>query len=141
MEQQISENVKDSLDKALLNIIEGVTKGVDASVDFLSQEIPEVINQLLYWNLFESTFKAIAGICMMIIAGMLARPSIWRKPDTVLYDFGENFVTLRGGISVIAIVFFSICGWFTTLGNILVPFKIWIAPKVWLIEYAAQLSK
>lgn len=123
-----------TLQDSLVSIIQQVQSGVSAGVSFLSAEIPDVIRQLLLWKMVEAIVTVIVCVAALIAFGFAVRASL--KHDSKNYWSDSIFpVSMFGGLfialpSVIGIY----CMGLTAL-------QIWIAPKVWLIEYAASLVK
>lgn len=123
------------LEGALVDIIQQVSGGVKQGVDFLQAEIPDVVRQLLLWQLAKSLIIAtVALIALCTVVYGAALTFIWsRDVDKDMFGFALYcifIVGFVGGGSVVALVIYG----FNAL-------KIYIAPKVWLIEYAASLVK
>ena len=128
--------MNEQLQKALIELIGKASNGIDASVSFLSAEIPDVIHQLLVWYAIESAIYTVIGVAIvsMWIACerfALKKISDW---DWAIEDVFMHYVLL-GTFPRIA-AFVTVC----VMVN-LDWLKIWIAPKIWLIEYASQLAK
>lgn len=141
----VSSAVNDNLQNALAKIITSTVSGVEKSVDFLKAEIPDVIHQLLMWKLAESVFIISALIVAMVVTGVLFKCCLnkreWWEKNKRTGWIQDNPWT---GASVVV----------GTIGGILVLFsaiiipnaaldiiKIKVAPKVYLIEYAADMLK
>lgn len=122
-----------SIDEALVAIIQKSMDGLDTALSFLSTEIPEVIQQLLLWKTVESFVSMILGI-LLILAVILGNLYIYKKSKdwdsyTILWLIWSIPGTLVSAI---------LSGTGTTLLNI-TWLQILIAPKLYLIEYAAKL--
>ena len=111
-------------------------KGVTTrAIDFASEQIPDVIHQLLVWKLAESLAYVVLGLSIILLF-------FWTRSRVKAYveaDDGDKEIVLLytvfcGGLS------FSIGGIFMFY-NLLDVIKIWFAPKIFLIEYAADLLK
>ena len=137
------------MQNALVDIIQKASSGIDASVSFLSSEIPDVIGQLLLWNITASSVGiALSAIVIAISVSMI----VWmmklygRGCDTGnpnwVHD-GEKCNPLRERVIPVSIFLFLalIVGPIVFVANLMEVLKIWLAPKIWLIEYAASLSK
>ena len=124
----------ESLNEALATLINQATTGIDASMGFLQAEIPDVIVQLLMWHVVKSGIFCVAGL---VIFYFLARAShkygIFIK-DEIKKDIDGVFLLLPYGLAHLLYLFPLVWINFTWL-------QIWIAPKVWLLEYAASLVK
>ena len=130
--------MNDQLQKVLADIITRVTSGADAAIQFGKEQIPEVLKQLLIWNFtfsFLIWFSATAIIVGYII-WMLTKFRWWfknQRSTTTELDAAVIAITgIWGFVSFIMIfVFWCNFDWL----------KIWVAPKLYLLEYAAPLIK
>lgn len=122
--------MNDELQKALAEILNKTLKGVDAGVSFLQQELPEVIQQLLIWHAVESALLCLSLLLISALCTWVAK-KIWVGGKKEGLD-GEWFAIIPGFISV-AFATFAI--------NTTTWLKILIAPKLYLVEYAASLIK
>lgn len=132
--------IQNTLENALISSIEGIKKTGTELVDALYQQAPEVINQLLLWHGVESF------ILFLVSLAMLSVPFIFYKLAVAAYakfnvakmsdEFPYWMVTIVSGIvSITASTAMAI-----NLMN-LKWLKIWLAPKVYLLEYLATLVK
>lgn len=157
-----------TLQQALAAVLNSTTDAIQSGVAFLQAEIPDVIKQLLVWEL---TRALILGIgCALIVATCLylavarglryarasaARELAWRKyNNTSRYSDGEEayeaardeyyqtpdghpvdmvFVVVGGAASVALIA--------PAVMYLLTALQVWIAPKIFLVEYAARLAR
>lgn len=120
--------MNEQANKILVELLQKASGGIDAAVSFSQQQIPDVINQLLVWNAVSSALGQIIGI-ITILAPLIFS---FKKWDFIYRNDLEAFmflhvVTIPLGALVIACNF----DWL----------KIWLAPKLYLIEYAASLVK
>lgn len=127
--------MNEQLQQALTSILDKTMSGVDASVEFMQAELPDVIQQLLMWYATKSAILAILG--MVILCALLKLDTKAYKVIKEEHDADEVFLIwgLMGSI-VRAIYILPLC----MISN-LDWLQIWIAPKIWLIEYAASLVK
>jgi hypothetical protein len=139
---ELSQKFSDNANKALALLIDKVSSGIDQATSFLAAQIPDVIHQLLVYNLVVS-----ALLCGFSLVVAIVLPVIWWKikvwafseknqsrygmKDGVQVCFGLS--TFFGSIAEVAFVnaFFNHFDWL----------EIWLAPKIWLIQYAANLVK
>lgn len=132
--------MEDTLSKALAEIITKTTTGIDKSINFLSGQIPDVVHQALVWNFtyYLILFLLGVGVLGLMIyyntkqAKWLIRE--WRKKDSDFFDSPDSMVSMWNMLQVFPLMF--VC--FTWNLQWL---KIWLAPKIWLIEYASKLIK
>lgn len=144
--------MNEQLQEALVEVIEGATGGVQAGVSFLSAELPDVIHQLLLWKMVESLVMCTLGliVLLVVINGALkhtgAGVKIDKESDTRWGNYKPTLTHDKDGDLSEPKAFGS-----TGLGLIMLVIvlctinitwlKIWLAPKVYLIEYAASLVK
>lgn len=121
----------DPLNEALAQLIKKAVEGADKAGEFLVAEVPDVLGQLLtyytVWYILVVVGAALgAGLLIKLMAYALKKHP---DNDVVLIPT----ITLGGmGAAILAI---------TSFANIPNMLKVWIAPKVWLLEYGASLVK
>jgi len=132
--------MEEQLQQALASILNKTVTGVEAGVAFLSAEVPEVIQQLLYWKLAQ------AALVMVLAAAFLI--TFYRKGKVIMAaEKGSFWQESYGGATGPAVMFWmvgTVLGAFSTVGFIASAFRvlqILVAPKIYLIEYAASLVK
>jgi len=125
------------LDIKLLEILNNTTKAIGNGVDFLSAEIPDVIYQLLLWY---GIYNLILNIIAIIGFYVQYRVSKWWVVEVELKALEDSDFRWIGTVFGIGIGGFVLLIIWTHLLN-LTWLKIWIAPKIWLIEYTASLVK
>lgn len=130
----MNDELKQKTNEALIGLIDRISQ----VEDFAIEQVPDVIRQLLMWNALVSASRFCAS--MFIFLGYLILiKALWAKyfkgvkyfkNETAFYEY------------VYACV---ICGVFIGIASILMIdfswLQIWLAPKVWLIEYSAELIK
>ena len=128
--------MNEQLQTALLEIITKVTKGVDSSVDFLSAEIPDVVRQLLMWYAVKGAILCMIGVAVVVIWVTVEVKVVKHlKAERVDHDVWFLGYWMLGSIARLAPSFSAL----TTLN--LDWLQIWVAPKIWLIEYVSSLAK
>lgn len=126
----------------LVDLIQKASNGIDGAVAFSQAQIPDVVHQLLVWNFASSIITQV--VCVLVITSIVfvILKSISDRKK------GEEWTSGDYGLSSIAfdaVIF--ICSIVITPIAILVFLfnfdwlKIWLAPKLYLIEYAASLVK
>lgn len=132
--------IQNTLENALISSIEGIKKTGTELVDALYQQAPEVIEQLLLWHGVESFILFLASLLILSV------PFIFYKLAVAAYkkfNVQEMHDEAFYWVPTIIIGFMSILVsilLFTELMN-LKWLKIWLAPKVYLLEYLATLVK
>ena len=144
--------MNEQMQQALIKIIEKANSGVDASINFLGDQLPDVVHQLLTWGLLSSVVACF--VCVLVVmAGAITLKKTFsaiesakdkKQTNWAYYIYssgipgsteGEAFTLILlsivlSGISIIVFV-----------GNMFDALKIVFAPRIWLIEYAATLAK
>lgn len=142
-----------TLELALVELINKSMEGVDKAADFMAAELPIVIEQALLWHMTHSMVMFFVGIIMMAVSAYSAKrfASIAFAPrfnnDGELNDYFEKiggtvyfkneYLYLMPVYATASLLAIAIS---LTVTNI-TWLKIWLAPKLWLIEYAATLAK
>lgn len=123
-------------EKVLTQLLQRAVDGVDKAVEFSQAQIPDVVEQLLLWHMVESLLWNIPAIILLFIAIFVwpaqFRKNGWARNRDGKIGEGEIPVTL---VVSLALAFLSWLFSSTTWLQIL------IAPKLYLLEYAAELVK
>lgn len=126
-------------DELLASFLATVTEAAESTGEFLATEIPEVINQALLYYAAVSLLQFSIGLGVMVYClctlgnSKKEYPDYWEKRTSDGEDF-RYIVPIVARVLVALVCIPIICGSMEWL-------KIWLAPKLWLIEYAAQLAK
>jgi membrane-associated HD superfamily phosphohydrolase len=130
----------DNMNRALGLLIDKVSSGMDAATSFLAEQIPDVLHQLLLYNFVVNLLWTILGTVILIVVVVLW--FLFVKEAVKKYDEEEDDDYISG-IVITTIIGIVIC--FADIYGILSDhfgwLEIWLAPKIWLIEYATQLIK
>ena len=143
-------NINEKLQNELANMIAHVNDGAS----FLVSELPDVISQLLMWRSVKSGAVFMIGVILLALS---AKSVVWVKRSVKesreAYDRGERWTRysgcdsttsheydLKAGVFVWIIPVFLLIVGACVAANNLDWLQILIAPKVYLIEYAAKLA-
>ena len=122
----------EELQKALALVLQ---TALDAK-DFLIAELPEVIQQLLLWKFWYYSIRFAVG-ALFALGIMYAAYRISRYILALIKKRGPDEFFWFMPLIIVTIVASVIPAHFLNL----IWLQIWIAPKVYLIEYAASLAK
>lgn len=143
--------MNEELQKALTDIL---NSGMDAAAqakDFVLSELPDVVKQLLAWKLAENLFYSAIGVIVIVTIVLVMAKIIRIRPKS--WEETSNFawICYKGlreiDISAPGLMFFVFGGigllfsTIATLSSLSEALQIWLAPKVYLIEYTANLAK
>ena len=134
--------MNEQLQLAVSTLIQTSLNAIDKGTTFLSNQIPEVIQQLLLWKAVASFIEFSSGIFIIggIFAWLIYQYKYWTT--TIGTEWGTTkqrmedngpFVFLNL-FCVIPLIYGSSC-------INLIWLQIWIAPKLYLIEYAKDFLK
>lgn len=132
--------MNEQLQQALASILNKTMAGVEAGASFLQAEIPDVIQQLLIWKLAQDmlyvgfALAAAAAYWKLIKVFMKAPNGSFMKTSYGMAEIPAFLGFMFGGIATLG---FGIAGFISLLEAL----QIWLAPKIYLIEYAASLAK
>lgn len=121
-------NLADTANQILINLIKAVT---DAK-EFAAQQLPDVVHQLLVYKLWYSGILLFGGIFLLVGAALWTR-YIGKKATASGY-FDDDYTPI-----VLLLVSGGFAGFFMIFSNLRDFLELLLAPKVWLLEYAAQL--
>ncbi|WP_443700187.1 hypothetical protein [Pseudomonas sp.] len=130
--------MNEELQKALLAILNKTVSASEAGMSFLQKELPEVIQQLLMWKAFESaafflTFAALTFLFVTMAIKLFKAARSYKPKNS--YDDADGYYFCVFGLSLVSALFLLLA-----LAN-LSWLKIILAPKLYLIEFAASLAK
>lgn len=133
-------NIQDTANQALQQMLTMAVNGLQGAVDFSKAQIPDVVHQMLVWNAVESIIAQIFSLIIIGAAFYLFYQVAKNRDDrdSIFSECGD--LSFAGVIllfvSVALILFF--------LFNFLMSFdwlQIWLAPKYYILQQAAQLVK
>ena len=94
-----SQSIKE-LDKSLAFLIEGTTEKGGKLVDWLYEQAPEIVTQLLVWKGIESLINFILGIILIVVPSLLLIKFIPKLKDSI-YKFN-----IKEMISLLFLLFY-----------------------------------
>ena len=135
--------MNEQLQLAVSTLIQTSLNAIDKGTTFLSNQIPEVIQQLLLWKAIASFIEFSYGIFIIggIFAWLIYQYKYWTT--TIETEWGTTKQRISGDngayvllnlLLVIPLLYGSSC-------INLIWLQIWIAPKLYLIEYAKDFLK
>ena len=126
--------MNEELQKALGVLLNKANDGIDAASGFLASELPDVIQQLLMWHGVLNLIYCVVGIVGAFVFVCI---------DIKLFKLVKS-LDCEESLVVGYVMFGSIPRVFICIvlhSYINVEWvQIWLAPKVWIIEYAAKLA-
>lgn len=140
--------MNEELQKAVSDMLSSAIDGIGNAADFLSAEIPLYVQELLLWKAVFSFMGFMLGVMGLVLLGILTRRFLkWGLQEIQVDSYGgKKTVTTfyqKDGLATLGIVglaifsIFSIIFFFANFDWL----QIWLAPRVYLVEYAASLAK
>ena len=143
--------MNEQLETQLVEILQSVSTSVGDAKEFIIAELPDVVQQVLSWYTVLSVVENILAILLLIVIGYMIRNMIL-KPKSMntanlvqrlsfMKDpYAENGIEYSPAVLLVIAVTFGL--FLVAMSKLNIVFlKILIAPKLWLIEYAATLGK
>ena len=131
--------MNEQLQQAVADLINKSVATAEKAGDFIISELPDVVEQLLLYEFWYSLIMFLFGLAFVFASAY----GITSGSKTIISveegDKPSHFVPFAVFKLVISVIM-ALLG----IASVLLEhtwFKIWIAPKVWLIEYAANLVK
>ena len=123
-------------DQQLAEILKKGLEAAEKTGNFVVEQAPDLIQQLIVWKTCEYIFLIIISIAFMFSLYK------WHKSAMKRYDDFDGFYIKTEFFiyciyAIVVILIFGI-GLFNSFFNLI---QILLAPKIWLIEYAANLIK
>lgn len=125
--------MNEQLQQAVAVLIEKSIRAFESGADFMADQLPEVVQQLLMWHTVLSAMKAVGAVLIVILL-IVATFKAWKWAKSYKGHTDAWFV----------FAMFSVIGWGVFLPGAgflwnLTWLQIWVAPKIFLIEYAARM--
>ena len=123
-------------DQQLAEILKKGLEAAEKTGNFVVEQAPDLIQQLIVWKTCEYIFLIIISIAFMFSLYKWYKSAMKRYDDfDGFYIKTESFI--YGVYAIVVILIFGIA-LFHSFFNLI---QILLAPKIWLIEYAANLIK
>lgn len=132
--------IQNTLEQALIKSLDGIQKTGTELVDALYQQAPEVVEQLLIWHAVESLIQCIAAVAALSIPFAVYKVAnhLYQKLEVAKWE--EEFAFWLPVI--LTSIVSSALGLVTFVAYINIKWlKILLAPKVYLLEYLADIVK
>ncbi|MCN2205039.1 hypothetical protein MLT84_22750 [Escherichia coli] len=149
--------MQEEANKILVDLLKKASDGIDSAIAFSQAQIPDVVHQLLVWNMVDSLIKTLIAISTIPLVFWFMKKQ-YQKVEIGKFDdegrswdngqpkykptmIWESDGRLSGFVLPLVAVFIL---WFSFIISVVANMtwlKIWLAPKLYLIEYAASLIK
>ncbi|KFC12661.1 phage transmembrane protein [Trabulsiella guamensis ATCC 49490] len=125
--------MNEQANKILVELLQKAADGIDSAVAFSQAQIPDVIHQLLIWNAVSSLLFQLIAI-LTVMGFLLTVKKAWNVAEGYSGADFLAFLYITSGALTSIIMFVGFWFNFDWL-------KIWLAPKLYLLEYATSLIK
>ncbi|EFH7123039.1 TPA: hypothetical protein ORZ02_003931 [Escherichia coli] len=149
--------MQEEANKILVDLLKKASDGIDSAIAFSQAQIPDVVHQLLVWNMVDSLIKTLIAISTIPLVIWFMKKQYqkveigkfdnegwsWEKgkpkyKQTMIWESNGEISFL---ILPLAAVFVLWVSFIIAVVTNMTWLKIWLAPKLYLIEYAASLIK
>lgn len=132
----------ETLDTTISTLIDGAPEKGAKLVDWLYVQVPDVAEQLLTWHMFESGIHTAVNVCWIVVLAFTSFIGTrflykWAKEN----DRFDEPAFIFPVVIINVVVFICICVNCDTIVSNLDWLKIWLAPKVYLLEYLGGFVK
>ncbi len=130
--------MNEQLQASLAELINKSISGTNKAQEFLLSEIPDSIQQLLMWHGIYNFVLFIISISIFISIPFFIKGIINK---VLKIDFNSDEMDIN---IIFLILYTALIIIFIPIGSVIFNLqwlKIWIAPKIWLIEYAVNIVK
>ncbi|MEQ9723982.1 hypothetical protein ABQG65_22910 [Yersinia alsatica] len=123
--------MSEQTNKIISDLLLKASNGIDSAVTFSQAQMPDVIEQLMRWKMASYGLRVFTCILLLALMCFFIRRSWQWYEGYEKETAGFVGLLLSGAITLISLLVL-----FANVGNAI---QLWFAPKVWLIEYAADL--
>jgi len=135
----MSKETLTTLDQTLVDILTKATEAAGKATDFLTEQTPMVIIEMLNWYFAYNLIMFVSAMAVMIYISLNLSKwfTVKHAPNWAYDEDGDGHVDPRVMIPILGILVALIPAFIIINLQWL---KIWIAPKLFLIEKLAELT-
>lgn len=145
--------MNEKAEQAIAKILKQAAEGIDNAAMFGQQHLPDVVQQLLTWHLVHSLILFGAGLALIVLAAVGIRcAEAYKQRALQDYKDGEAWTRFRPGSELTSTEFDMVAGHcfhflacLPAVVGLIMLFanlewlQILVAPKLYVLEYAASL--
>ena len=132
--------IQNTLEKALIKSIDGIEKTGTELIEALYQQAPEVVEQLLMWHGVESLIQcSVAILALAIPFGYYKIAIYFYQKFEIAKEIDQSHFWIPNILIGIMAISSSLAYFIININIKWV--KIWLAPKVYLLEYLTEMVK
>lgn len=128
----------------LVETIDKVVTSINDVGSFVLSELPDVVQQLIQWTIFKNSLTILFAVTLLLTVCLglpTALKSLKQKFDCDSFWELPDDTCVASAIAVSAILVLTVITVITSCFAIVELVQLYVAPKVWLIEYANNLRK
>lgn len=126
--------MNEELQKQIADILKQAMAVAQHGGQWLSGQVPDVLNQLIAWTI---TVAAVSAVCLIVM--VIITFKVEKKVRAFMLD-DTDWAPAYAIFIVVMIILYITAGWYM-LDTVLDGIKAFVAPKLFLLEYAAHLIK
>jgi len=128
-----------SITNAAEEALRDLVANAAAAKQFALEQAPEIVQQLLTWALLKHSIYLAVGIGFLL--GTVYLVKLFLRLRRSLHEKNRSYWTDPMAACFLASIVLGTPGFMMTLINALLVIKILVAPKLYLLQYAANLLK
>lgn len=138
--------MSNKLENALVDAIEKASGTLESAGQFIMSELPDVVQQALTWYFLESLIFFVVGILMLFASPKIIKYQfgIFVKDGNIKesMSYGYGCLDVWPTILAASLIAIDVTAFVVALCNAsnITWLKIWMAPKLWLVEFAAKMA-
>lgn len=128
--------MNEKLQNQLAEVIKKAVEAGENVVDFAQKQVPDVVEQLLKWKMAEALFFSVLGMALIAIS-VRAAVIVLKESKRPFNDRADEVIAIATACGIVS----GIVGIIVFAFNFLTVIQVAVAPKIFLLEYAAKLIK
>ena len=133
--------MEEKLQLAISDLLEKSIRAMEAGGEFLGEQIPDAVYQLLLWHGVKSGIYCVIGILLVVITVWINKKQFMFIKEKKEQDY-QNWCEYLNNSPALMLNLFQLFLLIPIICFLNIEWlQIWLAPKVWLIEYGAKLIK
>lgn len=122
----------EALKAQLARYLEQLEAGVKTGGDFVAQQVPDIVHQMIVFNMAQAIVYAVAAVTVMIFCQWSLRALVRTQKNWDDFAWSVAAGLSGSGLVVSVIVFFM---------NVQTILKCWLAPKYYVLEQIMAMVK
>lgn len=137
----MQKGLQDQLVKILGEGYDVAKQGIIQVADIVKEQAPELVAEILRWNFTFSFLGFLLGILLLMMPVFCLPKLIKIVEEGSDCDYNKEKVFFTKGLICVALSLIGLVFGITAIAENLIWIKVWVAPKLFMLEYIARLIK